>query len=56
MIAPEVHVSKGVPSFTALRIPKGMEIRYAATVDHRPSVIETGIFSSTRSTTLIERK
>ena len=27
MMTPEVHVSNGVPSFTALRIPSGIEIR-----------------------------
>jgi hypothetical protein len=46
-----VQTSKLLPSRTALRIPNGMDIRYTNNVVHKPSDIDTGILSSTRSMT-----
>ena len=56
MMIPLVQVSNDDPSRTALRMPKGIEMRYAISVDHRPKVIDTGIFSRIRSITLVDRK
>ena len=56
MITPEVQMSKGVPSFTALRMPSGIDTAYWMMSSHRPSEIDTGIFSTIRLTTLRSRK
>ena len=56
MMMPEVHPSNRVPSRTAFRMPRGIEMRYASSVDQSPKVMDTGIFSITRSVTSIDRK
>src|SRR3954466_7588660 len=45
MIRAEVHTSNGAPSSTALRMPSGIEIRFASNAIQMPSEIETGSFS-----------
>ena len=52
MTTPDDQTSKRDPSRTALAMPSGIDIRYTSSVVHSPSEIETGIFSSTRSTTV----
>ena len=56
MITALVHVSKREPSLIALRMPSGIEIAYDSSVIHRPSEIDTGIFSRTSLSTLTSRK
>ena len=50
------QISKREPSRTAFMMPSGIEIRYTNRVVHRPSEMDTGILSSTKSMTLRSRK
>src|SRR5215469_13285865 len=56
MITADVQVSNFEPSFTALRMPSGIEIRYVRSVIQMPSDIETGSFSLISWITLMSRK
>src|SRR5206468_8511448 len=56
MITADVHVSNFEPSWTALRMPSGIEIRYVRSVIQTPSDIETGSFSLISCSTLTSRK
>ncbi|MNF17901.1 hypothetical protein D3C80_2216810 [compost metagenome] len=56
MIAVLLQTSKALPWRTALAIPRGIDTRYMISVLHRPSEIDTGIFSTIRSMTLASRK
>ena len=56
MMTPEVHTSNVEPSFTALRMPSGIETIYWISVSHSPSEIDTGSFSAIRLSTDRSRK
>ena len=56
MMTPDVHTSNRVPSWIALRMPSGIEIRYSSSTIHSPSEIDTGSFSLISCSTLTSRK
>ncbi|MOA08154.1 hypothetical protein D3C78_1278970 [compost metagenome] len=56
MIAVLVHTSKVLPCRMALAMPSGIDTRYMISVLHRPSEMDTGIFSMISSVTVASRK
>ncbi|MNF05875.1 hypothetical protein D3C80_2057040 [compost metagenome] len=56
MIAVLLQISKWLPCFTALRIPRGIDTRYVINVAQSPREMVTGIFSRIKSVTVAPRK